>query len=216
MRTLALAMVVAACAMSSGCGGDDDGGEAPVTGNGLGSGPYDPETCSPMAQQQTMVPAGCTQAELDEYVDCMTMSCEPTFRTCYGTDYRSGSYGGACKELLECATSRCKCNESNCIANCPGSMPCGQCFLDNPCGKECKIPLCGYRGALKDAGIKNLDKTCDDVLACCAAQPTPEGRKRCSDGINQIKQVGGANADLGCAPLFQIYAASAKSAPACQ
>ena len=41
--------------------------------------------------------------------------------------------------------------------------------------KECKIPLCGYRGALKDAGIKNLDKTCDNVLACCAAQPTAGG-----------------------------------------
>ena len=190
MKKLGLALLVCCCVTALACGDDDDaaagdggsssgkggsgssgkGGSGSTAGTGSSDEPFDPETCSPMGQVESMLPKGCTQAEIDTYTDCITDSCEPTLEKCYGPDYRSGTFSGACKDNLECATKDCTCGDSACMMNCPGASACGQCFVANPCGTDCKIPTCAVAGGLADAGIDiDLDKTCEDLLKCCAA-----------------------------------------------
>src|SRR5262249_24245640 len=160
------------------------------------SGMFDPATCS-MMQGMTSSLGNCTQDDIDEYTDCISTSCEPTLKACYGSDYRSGKFSGPCKDQLECATKTCKCSDTSCQQKCQASATCGQCFVDHPCGTDCKIPSCALGGALGDAGISH-DKTCDVVLECCNAL-AGDMKKECTDAVAQIKMAGGANADIGCA-----------------
>jgi hypothetical protein len=228
MRTLGFALLVSASLISAACGGDDDddddgssngstagkGGNGSAGKGGAGSGAFDPESCSPMMMMTTNLPAGCTQAQIDEYTSCVSASCEPTLEMCYGPDYESGTYAGPCKEQLDCATKSCACNDNACIMNCPGAQMCVQCFASKVCGTDCKIPTCGLTGALADSGINvDFDKTCDDLLACCATL-AGEDMTECTSNVNSIKQAAGANADLGCAALFPVFAMGSTD-PAC-
>jgi hypothetical protein len=228
MRTLGFALLVSGYLMATACGGDDDdddgssngstagkGGSGSAGKGGAGSGAFDPESCSPMMMMMTTsLPAGCTQAQIDEYTTCVSESCEPTLEMCYGPDYESGTYAGPCKEQLDCATKSCDCNDNTCIMNCPGAQMCLQCFTSKLCGMSCKIPTCGLNEALADSGISvDFNKTCDDVLACCATL-TGEDMTECTSNVNSIKQAAGANADLGCAALFPVFAMGSTD-PAC-
>ena len=231
IRTLGLGMVygcfVSVCLLGNACGGDDDddgasagksaagkGGSGSAGKGGAGSGAFDPESCSPMMMMPASLPKGCTQDQIDEYSDCINTACEPTLEACYGPDYQSGTYAGPCKDQLECATEKCDCNDNTCVMNCPGAQMCLQCFTSKLCGMSCKIPTCGLDEALADSGINvDFNKTCDDVLACCAKLTGAE-MTQCTDGVAMIKQAGGANAEIGCAALFPVFA-SGSTDPAC-
>jgi hypothetical protein len=232
MKKLGLALLVGCCVTALACGDDDDaaasegdggsgkggssgrGGSGSTAGTGSSDEPFDPETCGPMGEVGSMLPKGCTQAEIDGYTDCITESCEPTAEECYGPDYRSGEYSGPCKENIECATEDCECGDSQCMQGCPGAAACGECFAANPCGTDCKIPSCAVGGALADAGIDiDVDKTCADVLKCCATL-TGDQMTQCTEGVKAIMQAGGANADFGCAALLPAFAMGS-SDPAC-
>jgi hypothetical protein len=223
IRTLGSSLLVSMCMLAIACGGDDDDdgagksaagkGGSGSAGKGAAGSSSDPQECSPMmAMMPITVPAGCTQAQLDEYTDCFSTSCEPTFEACYGPDYRDGTYAGPCKAQIECATETCDCDDTACMMNCPGTQMCVQCITGMVCGRDCKIPTCGLDEALRDSGI-SLNKTCDDVLACCATLAA-EQMQQCMTTINMVKQGGGANADLVCSGLLLVVGAGSTD-PAC-
>ena len=237
MRTLGLALLV--CSLSAiACGDDDDGasdGESGKGGSSAGkggssagkggssagsagkgggsAGSANPEACTPMmAMMQEALPATCTKAEIDAYTECVETSCEPTWKTCYGPDYRDGVFSGACKLQQECISKDCACDDVGCITACPGGTDCGTCIANNGCGNDCKIPTCALEGTLGDAGI-TFDRTCDDVLACCATLAAQQ-KDQCTSAVTSIKMVAGANADLACSPLLDLYGMGS-SDPAC-
>lgn len=175
-----------------------------MMGDVLGDGPWDPEACSPVAQQMAeQLPGNCTRAQIDTYFDCLNTACEDTLRTCYGVDYRAGSYAGPCGPLIECAVD-CACSDDDCVQACPHEQACGDCFTDNLCGEDCSIPSCA---AEDGAGLG-----CSDLLACCHTLDAVTG-PFCLDMHRNALMAQGA-ADRVCSSHLQILALTSDS-PEC-
>jgi hypothetical protein len=96
------------------------------------------------------------------------------------------------------------------MMNCPGAQMCVQCIAGMVCGRECRIPTCGLDGVLADSGI-TFDKTCDDLLACCATL-TVEQMQQCVATVDMLRQASAANADFVCSGLLTTFGAGSSNA----
>ncbi len=66
----------------------------------------------------------CTEAEVKAWGDCAVTKCDAEFKTAYGSDYKSGTYGGACGDYQKCVVA-CNCGDTAC------AQACGQTLLSN-------------------------------------------------------------------------------------
>jgi len=173
------------------------GGSGPSgTARGLDDGPWDPEMCTAEAQQRQF-PGTCTQADFDTWNQCLIDACQDVFATCYGPNYRSGTFAGACGAFAQCA-SRCACNDGACTAACPGAQACADCLTRNVCGGDCEEPRC----ALAGSGIDG-SKTCEDLRVCCIGLRDADGRQRCIENVDMLAAIPGG--EYSCASLYGLY-----------
>src|SRR5258708_21921627 len=49
--------------------------------------------------------------------DCVNQKCDATFQECYGPNYKSGTFAGACGANITC-TQKCDCNDATCYGKC--------------------------------------------------------------------------------------------------
>lgn len=208
MSLVFLVLLTVTC-IGGGCGDDGNDGTGTPGTMALGNGPWEPETCSPAAQQrQGQIPAGCTQAQIDEYYDCMNTACEDTLRTCYGAQFRAGVYGGSCADFIECAVD-CQCSDSDCTSECPGAQACGDCFNEHPCGQECSIPTCAFAGTGLDAS-----RTCADLQACCNSL-VGDRRMSCERLLSTARMSPNGTADFQCSFSLSLSASVGFDTPQC-
>lgn len=166
VATLATAaLVVAACSSSS---------------NGATSG-SNPSSGSPSASGGANKCTGadhpsCTQAEVDTYEQCVMNACDAEMKQCFGSGYRSGSYGGPCGSWLTCS-AKCACNDNACEQKCQPENACMDCIAGtSKCTEsaKCTRPACMTGGGSKsDAGSTQdasaYEAACADLMTCCDA-----------------------------------------------
>jgi len=84
----------------------------------------------------------CSAAEIAPYNTCLQTACDSQFKTCFGPNYKAGSYGGACAAYLTC-TSKCACNDTTCASTCTPDATCLTCLLGTiSCSGSCTAPAC--------------------------------------------------------------------------
>jgi hypothetical protein len=185
-----------------GCGDDDTapGSQAGSNGrsNAGASASSSPPTTSECGAGMAPPPAmgNCTAKQIQDYVDCAEASCSSTFKTCYGPNYASGKYGGACQPYVECARA-CGCENASCVQKCTGANECAQCFTEHPCGTEC-LPNCN---------AKPGDKTCDDLALCCATISSAQNKSSCNQIVTQARMLGGSG-DVLCNSSYMLFSVS--------
>ena len=96
--------------------------------------------------------ANCTQAELNQYTNCIIGKCGSTLQTCFGPNYQSGTYAGTCGTAYVSCTQKCGCGDNTaCLGACgQPSSDCGTCLLSvSACiqTSTCTAPACQSGGA---------------------------------------------------------------------
>lgn len=181
---LAAAPLAWAFGLGIGCGGDSDNGStkqansSPVTG----------------------CPAGqCDPAQVQAYGACITDACDAEYQTCYGPDYKSGTYSsGPCATYYTCL-GKCRCGDNACLSGC-GVAPsdCQLCIAN-------KITYCVSKSACVapscTSGPGALG-TCNDLATCCAAITNSTYKTLCDAELNGAKQQGG---DIICDSFLKAF-----------
>jgi hypothetical protein len=131
--------------------------------------------------------SGQTCTGTAEYESCLISKCDAKLKTCYGSDYQNGNFGGgACVDLITCMGA-CKCDStySSCSQNCAmtkmnaGCTSCSTEMVSCIQGAGCKEPVCtggttDGSTAKKEGGTAAdikiaITGTCTDLATCCAA-----------------------------------------------
>jgi hypothetical protein len=168
------AVAAVGCGSSGGSNGGNDGGGAGGGGGG--------NMCAPTGA------SSCTQAEVNTYNTCVQNACNTQFVACYGPNYKSGSFGGACASYAQCQNA-CGCTDTTCRNACTIPATCMSCLTTiGTCtvSSGCAIPAC-FGGGF-DGGIPGLDGgfpfdagnfTCADLTACCNAITDADEKQGC-------------------------------------
>ncbi|MDF2695554.1 MAG: hypothetical protein K0S65_3937 [Labilithrix sp.] len=118
--------------------------------------------------------------------------CDATLKECYGSDYKNGSFGGACNDFVSCVNA-CECGDIECFGNCPepssACITCGE-KLDTCITQQCPEPEC-----MNDGGGEGTK--CADLADCCAAMEDEDERSACEQAL----EVAGGN-DVTCGALY--------------
>ena len=196
LSTSAVALVIACSSdnTSSGSGTSSSGASSTSSSGSSGSG-----TASGFKQCSTGSSSSskCTEAEFKPYTDCYSNNCDTKYKECFGADYKSGTFSGACGTWVTC-TQKCDCSASNyasCITACTQDSACTECskgFL--ACGNGCTLPACATGGTPDGGGGGGA--TCADLTACCAKLSGAD-KSSCDAAKNAA---GGA--DAVCGPLY--------------
>lgn len=210
VRHGAWTMIVGALAIaaSTGCkGGGGEGGGG--SGGGAGGSSQDaPVILPPTNGQSCQQSSGsCTdQAAIDEYASCIVTTCDAEYEQCFGQDYMTGTFGGACADLMGCASQCQDCDEA-CLKSCSDQHfvtackdcilgPIVDCAISAITSGTCSIP-CGPGTSAGGA--------CDELKACCDSL-TGSDQASCTSTYNQVK-LGG---DTGCMGVIATYQNSGK------
>ncbi len=202
-----LALGVAATLALLACKGTDPagtGGSGTGTGTGTGGAATmdAPVVLPPTSNGDSCQgPSSCSDtAAVDAYGKCIVTTCDSQYKQCFGADYATGTFGGACNDLMVCA-SACKSCDQVCIKACTDQHftgackdcvvgPIFDCALDAIKTKKCTLPC----GPSSSGGV------CDKLKACCdslAADQQPD----CNTAYDQV-QIGG---DQGCQSVLYGY-----------
>ena len=204
--------MVAACSMALGCGGDDDGGEAPAAGNGLGSGPYYiPKRARRWRNSRPWSrpdPPWPSSTIVHSDLSCVTDLPHLLRRRLPLGQLRRRlqSYSSAPPRAAS-ATSRTASRTSGLHAVRP-VLP------RHPCGKHPRIPLCGYRGALKDAASRTSTPRTSSPAEPRSQTGGPQALSPTASTRSTRRRKAEPHCDTALCP--DDYAARARSAPACQ
>lgn len=170
--------------------GGGDGGTAMVAERA-----WDPIMCSSMSSL-----GDCSTAHLQEWADCELANCQSKLDACYGPQFRSGIYQGACAAFMECARS-CSCYDAECVAACSLNDECATCLEATPCEAPgaCEL-MCDV--------VPTADKTCEDVMRCCPGLPDALRADCMSEAANNQ---GTADGELNCSGIYPFYALASSS-----
>lgn len=178
----AATMALAACSSSdstnntSGNGGENGNGtgDGGGTGNGDGNGSGFKDCSGGNGSGEE---SKCTQQELQAYSSCISTNCDSTYKECYGDDYKSGSFSGACGDYIGCINA-CACSDVSCYQKCPQpSAACTSCSEKlSTCSQKCTVPDCMKPDI--DSGTGN-GKTCADLSTCCEGIEDADMKSAC-------------------------------------
>lgn len=206
------AMTIIACALAlaagSGCksGGGEGGGGSGTGGSAQNAPVILPPTNGGQSCQQSGGGSCTDQAEIDEYATCVVTTCDGEYKQCFGADYMSGTFGGACADLMTCA-SQCQDCDQACIKSCSDQHfvsackdcivgPIVSCVIDALTSGKCAIP-CGPG--------TSTGGPCDDLKTCCDSL-TGSDQAQCTTTYSQVK-LGG---DTACSGVLDTYKNSGK------
>lgn len=204
VRYGALTIIAGALALAAGTGcksGGGDGGGGSGTG---GSAQAAPVVLPPTSNGQSCQQSGgsCNdQAAIDEYADCVVAACDAEYKQCFGADYMSGTFGGACGDLMGCAAECEDCDQA-CLKSCSDQHfvnackdcitgPILSCVVDSLTSGKCSIP-CGPSSS--------TGGPCDDLKTCCDSL-TGADQSQCTTTYSQVK-LGG---DTACSGVLSTY-----------
>ncbi|MFT3767784.1 MAG: hypothetical protein QM820_20200 [Minicystis sp.] len=195
---LAAVMAVWSVALGAGCGGGSSSGtdDAPVV--------LPPTNAGTSCQQ-----SGGTcddQAAVEAYSTCIVQTCSAEYAQCFGPDYMSGTFGGACGDYLSCAAACQNCDQA-CIDACTDQHftgackecitgPIATCAVSAISSGTCKLP-CAPDLPIGGSG------GCDDFKACCDSLSGAQATS-CTMTYESVK-LGG---DLACGVAFSSYKTS--------
>ena len=89
---------------------------------------------------------GQTCTGVDAFESCVESHCDSQAQACYGSGYKSGSYGGPCGGFLGCVT-KCACGDTSCQSGCLSQLTsdcstCSQTFSSCQQSSGCAQPVC--------------------------------------------------------------------------
>lgn len=181
-----------------------NGGSGGEGGGGGGASQDPPVVLPPTNGQSCQGQSGGTcsdQAAIDAYSSCVIETCDAQYKQCFGDGYASGSFGGACKDLMDCASKCMDCDQA-CIKACTDQDfvgackdcvvgPIASCVVDSITSGTCKLP-CGPAATSGGA--------CDDLEACCNSMSGAD-QTSCLSTASQVK-LGG---DAACSAVLANY-----------
>jgi hypothetical protein len=138
----------------------------------------------------------CDKKEVAAYGQCVQEACGDQYESCFGPDYRDGTYdGGPCSEYYTCV-GKCDCGDSKCQTGC-GIAPddCQRCLASQvqQCVVEssCKEPSCT---STNGGGLSGAKGACDQWKKCCDASTdtSPLGKDLCVMEYNALHSLGDA------------------------
>jgi hypothetical protein len=168
ITTGAVALVIACSSDNTNSSGTSSGGTSASSSGTSGSG-----TTFKSCNSSGAKVGECTEADLKPYSDCFNTKCESKYKECYGPNYLSGSFSGACGTYITC-TQKCDCAASNyasCVQACVQDSACTECakgFVT--CTNGCTLPACATAGTSSGtSGTSGSPSgaTCATLQACC-------------------------------------------------
>jgi hypothetical protein len=181
MRTLGTFLAVGILALAVGCGSSSSsGGSGGSGGSGSGSGGSGSgDFTSTTGRTASSGGASCknqTCAAEDDYYTCLKGNCDAQAKTCFGSSFASGAFGGTCKDYIACNMS-CPCDATGpaCFAACflAASDDCRNCLVTiQACAASsaCVQATCtNDSGTATDDGSAATGTNCAAVQACCAS-----------------------------------------------
>ncbi|APR78363.1 Hypothetical protein A7982_03710 [Minicystis rosea] len=188
------------------CKGDGSDG-----GGGSGGTANAPVVLPPSNGQSCQTGSGTCddQAAIDAYSTCIVDTCDAEYKQCFGENYASGTFGGACKELMDCS-SKCESCDQTCLQACSNQHftgackecitgPIASCAVSAISSGTCKLPCVSVGGGSGGA--------CDDLETCCNSLDADD-KTTCLSQYTQVK-LGG---DFACSAALGTY----KSGGLCQ
>ena len=202
---LGAAMILGGAACKSGGSGGAGGGSGGAGGGG-GSAQQAPIVLPPSNGQscQTGGEGSCTdQAQIDAYATCIVQACDAQYKQCFGDGYASGSFGGACADLMSCSAACQSCDQA-CLQACSDKDltgackdcivgPIANCAIGAITGGTCKLPCVESTSG----------GACDDLQACCDSL-SGAAQTECQTTHDQVS-LGG---DTACGAALTGYKAS--------
>ena len=196
-------LAVAACSSSttgtgSSSGTTGDGGASSSSSGSSGTS----SSSSGGPKQCAASTSTCTEAEQKPYTDCIQSKCDSTFKTCYGSNFQSGTYDGTCGTYLTC-TQACACGDTACLSKCTLDDACKNCLFPafQTCSGMCETPACYSAGSSGSSGTSGSSgsaaHTCADLQACCDAEADPNKKSACDMVLSQA-----AGSDATCSTYY--------------
>ena len=165
-------------ATSGGTSGATSGGTSGATSGGTSGGTSGVVGGSKCGGMSTST---CTQSEIDSYNNCNFSMCDAEYQAALGSNYKTGSYAGACGTYITCTTA-CPCGDSACTQKC--GLPDMACQTAIGKASSCSQMKCPPPACFKSAGTSGGTSgtsggasgtsgttmhTCADLATCCAA-----------------------------------------------
>lgn len=179
------------------CKGDESGG------GGSGGTANTPIVLPPSNGQscQTGSSTCDDQAAIDAYSTCIVDTCDAEYKQCFGESYESGTFGGACKGLMECSRECESCDQA-CLQACSNQHfegackecitgPIASCAVSAISSGTCKLPCVSTGGS---------GGACEELEACCNSFDADE-KMSCLTQYAQVK-IGG---DFGCSAALNTF-----------
>jgi len=193
---------IAAGVAGAACGNGGTGGSGT---SGSGGSSASPPIILPPSSGQSSCQSGsaCSdQAAVDAYSTCILSTCDTQYKQCFGADYATGTFGGSCKALMDCA-EKCQSCDQSCIDACSAADlvgackscitgPIFDCALDAITSGTCTIPC----GPTTGGGV------CDTLQTCCNSLGADD-QAGCLSSYSSAK-LGG---DVACGAVLSGYTA---------
>lgn len=193
-------VLVLACSSSDDSSTNGSGGSTGSSGGSTGSSGGSGFKSCPPASGTT---GSCSAADFEPYQTCVTEKCDSVYKQCYGADYKSGKFSGACGTYIECV-QKCDCNDTKCFSACKPDSACTECSKGfGTCSSGCTIPACATEGSSSGGTTSG---TCADLQACCDAIADADQKSGCQ----QAKDAANGN-DSTCGQYYSGF----KSAGLC-
>ncbi len=126
-----LVVLIGTLALAAEC--DDEADDSGSSNDGPPS-PGSPSGCDNELPEQMK---NCTDADFEEYSDCLFETCEDKYKACLGDNYMQGDYtGGTCEALQNCVEA-CGCDEA-CVEDCSVNNTTPKCL-----GCMTQLGICG-------------------------------------------------------------------------
>ena len=184
MRTFGTFLALGFFALTASCGGGSSGGFTSPTGRTASSG-------GAVCKNQSCA------AEY-KYYSCLTSTCGTQAQTCFGASYTSGTFSGACAELITC-TMACPCDQTGntCLGLCYAAITadCQTCVTTlSTCtaGAGCQQATCNNDAA------STTGTNCVALQACCTKMTDATVKAACQTSITNAGGV-----DSTCALILQ-------------
>jgi hypothetical protein len=161
----------------------------------------------------------CSAEQTKAYSDCLQNKCDSAYQACFGSGYKSGSFGGACGTWIGCY-AKCPCGDTACRGAC-GLPPadCQACTVNQlgPCQMNagCTYPTCtgtgtgGSGGGTGGSGGGGAGGggggTCSDLAKCCNSLADASQKSACNMAVTGAMQPG--LGDAYCGQILMVYRA---------
>jgi len=186
-------------ASSSGTSGTGtSSGNASSSGSGSGY-----KDCSGSSSGVT-----CTnQADVTKYSQCVATACDSQYKQCFGDNFKSGTFGGACGTWITC-TQKCGCGDTACAQACglpdQACQDCEKGFATcaQSCAPAVACQTASSSGSTTSSG--GTGKTCADLSKCCPNISDANYKSACTQTVSSAN-------DQACGAAYSTYQAKASS-----